>query len=328
MLTIDGSHLEGGGQILRTSLALSSLLGEPFKIVNIRSNRPKPGLRPQHLSAVYALAQITDAELDGARIGSTELTFNPGKITGGDYEFDIGTAGSTTLLMQAILPVLIHSKETFNITVKGGTHVMKSPTYEYFEHAFLDNLRFMGARVQSFLIRPGFYPQGGGEVQLTVKPSNMKSHGFLDDGYDPTGIYVYITSANLPRHVNEREGKFFMKKGIPDVLDHLFSDTPSTGNSITVVAKFNDYVVGVDKLGEVRKPAEKVARDAYNAIMEEITTPGVDANMVDQLLIYLALYGGSMTYHDLTSHAKTNMHVVEQFLDKKFDVTDNLISVV
>ncbi len=325
MLKINGSLLEGGGQILRTSLSLSAITGEPFTIHNIRANRPNKGLRPQHLSAVFALAELTNADLEGARIGSTELTFYPSSVISGDYTFDIGTAGSTTLLAQALLPVLLHSNSKFNITLKGGTHVMKSPTYEYFEHAFLDNLRFMRARVQSFLVKPGFYPQGGGEINLTVKPSNLKPHSYTDDGSDPIGIYVYITSANLPRHVNEREGSYFMKKGISDIYDNLFSDNVSTGNSITAVAKFANYVVGFDVLGQVKKPAEKVAREAYNGILNEINTLGLDVNMVDQLLIYLALYGGNLTYSDLSLHAQTNMKIIEQFLDGSFNVENNLI---
>lgn len=326
MLEIDGSYLEGGGQILRTSLSLSCILKTPFRIKNIRANRPKKGLLNQHLTAVNSLAKICGARVEGNTLGSTELNFEPGEILGGSYEFDIGSAGSVTLLMQSIIPPLLYAKEESKVTITGGTHVMKSPSYEYFERCFLPNIAKFGANVSSELVRPGFYPQGGGKVVLTVKPSTLKRYDFLDYG-KLVGEFAYIVCSNLPSHVSEREERFFKssKKHNFNVTKKNFYDCVSTGNSVTLVSEFERYCVGADGLGQVGKPAEKVARDVLMQYEEELSG-ALDSNMVDQLLIYVALVGGGkLRYNRLSDHAKTNMYVISQFTGRSFHYEEGLI---
>ncbi|MEM0437745.1 MAG: RNA 3'-terminal phosphate cyclase [Candidatus Micrarchaeia archaeon] len=323
MIEIDGSYLEGGGQILRTSLSLSAALEMPFRITNIRLNRPKKGLLSQHLTAVRAVGELCNAETKGAGLGSTELEFIPGKASCGDYSFDIGTAGSATLVMQAVLPVLALTKGNSTVKIKGGTHVMKSPSYEYFEHCFLNNVSKMGVVARSALARPGFYPQGGGEVSLSISPSTLKSHTFIERG-GQVSENAYIISANLPAHVAQREQDFLSRSGRKFAFSSMqFQGNASTGNAITLVCTFNGYSVGSDGLGAVGKPAEKVAADCLRAYISAINSGAVDDYMADQLLVYFALAGGgTLKYSNLTPHTRTNIYTIEQFIGRKFSVND------
>ena len=170
MLVIDGAMGEGGGQILRSALALSLCLNKPFRITNIRANRDKPGLRPQHLVAVQAAAKIADAKVDGATKSSQLLEFIPGSIKPGEYSFDIGTAGSTTLVLQTILPALLTAAQPSTIQLHGGTHNPLAPPFDFFQQAFVPLLNRMGPRIKTHLQRPGFYPVGGGIVAVTIEP--------------------------------------------------------------------------------------------------------------------------------------------------------------
>ncbi|MGB9635412.1 MAG: RNA 3'-terminal phosphate cyclase [Candidatus Micrarchaeia archaeon] len=315
MIEIDGSYLEGGGQILRTSLSMSAILSEPFHIINIRANRPKKGLMPQHLHAVNAIAEICNASVEGNRIGSTELTFIPSSISAGEYSFDIGTAGSVVLLSQTIIPVLAYGDKRSKVYLKGGTDVMKSPTYNYFANVFIRNISNYGLKVSSKLEVPGFYPSGGGKIYVEIDSSKPKKYDFLDRG-SLEGENVYIVLSNLPGHIVDREERYFY-----DISGHSFSvkkeifkDAPSAGNSITLAAHFSNYSVGTDTLGIVGKPAEKVARDVFNQYIAEFNGAGTDTNMTDQLLIYTALSGsGSIKYNNLSAHSKTNIFTISKF---------------
>ncbi|NNF96631.1 MAG: RNA 3'-phosphate cyclase, partial [Halobacteria archaeon] len=170
MLIIDGTQGEGGGQILRTALALSMCLSKPFKIHHIRATRKKPGLQPQHLAAVKAATQISRAEVEGAELNSQTLSFIPGQITGGEYHFSIGTAGSTTLLLQTLLPALILTANPSRLILEGGTHNPFAPPFEFLDQAFLPMMNHMGPRIRANLIRPGYVPAGGGKLDITIEP--------------------------------------------------------------------------------------------------------------------------------------------------------------
>ncbi|MCX8205660.1 MAG: RNA 3'-terminal phosphate cyclase [Candidatus Micrarchaeota archaeon] len=323
MIEIDGSYLEGGGQILRTSLSLSAALSLPFKIRNIRLSRPKKGLLSQHLTAVRAVGAICNAEVSGATLNSTEITFMPGKVSHGNYSFDIGTAGSATLVMQAILPALTLANGSSYIQIRGGTHVMKSPSYEYFEHCFLKNVSRLGIRATSQLIRPGFYPQGGGEVSLSVSHSLPKRYDFIERG-SLVSEEAYIINANLPQHIIRREQDFLSRSGRMFTFSGTqFDACPSTGNAITIIGEFGGYAIGSDGLGALGKPAEKVAGDCLRTYVSALNSGGVDDNMSDQLLVYFALAGGgALKYGTLTAHTRTNINTIEQFIGKKFVINE------
>ncbi len=322
MIEIDGSYLEGGGQILRTSLALSAVLELPFHIKNIRANRPKKGMMPQHLAAVKAVEEITGADVSNISLSCAEFAFKPGNISSGKYFFNIGTAGSATLLSQMIIPVLIFSKSASTVKIKGGTHVIKSPSYEYFNHCFLRNISMMNARVRSEMLAPGFYPKGGGIIKLDIHPSALQRYDFINRG-NARHVKVYIISSNLPSHVNARE-KMHLLKAMPEaeIIDENYNEL-SAGNCITIIEDYDKFSIGVDELGRVGKPAEKVARDALSNFSHERSHNGADNNMVDQLLLYIALAGkGSIKYDKISNHARTNMYVISQFTGNNFEVDD------
>lgn len=324
MIEIDGSYLEGGGQILRTSLSLSAILGKPFQISNIRANRPKKGLMPQHLAGVNAIMEITDANVDGNTIGSTSLTFSPGKINSGNYRFNIGTAGSTTLMCQTILPVLLFGNNPSRIMLTGGTHVIKSPTFEYFSQCLLKNLEKMGIKASACIYNPGFYPQGSGRMSVSISPARPKPYNFIERG-NFVSSFAHIISANLPAHIADREEKQITEEigsGI-QILKSNYPKNPSTGNAVTIIHEYSGYTIASDCLGEVGKPAEKVARDAMQSLENEVFGGGLDHNMVDQVLIYIALAGGgSLRYGSLSAHARTNIYTIERFMGKIFEIDE------
>ena len=199
MLTIDGSFGEGGGQILRTALALSLVTGKPFRIDNIRAGRKNPGLLRQHLTAVNAATEISQAEVTGAGIGSRELTFAPGSVESGDYAFAVGTAGSTTLVLQTVLPALLIADGKSQLILEGGTHNPFAPPFDFLEQAFLPLVNRMGPRVTAELERPGFYPAGGGRMRVTIEPAGeLKKHLDIPSRGEVRGRRAKAVVANLP----------------------------------------------------------------------------------------------------------------------------------
>ncbi|MEM4133610.1 MAG: RNA 3'-terminal phosphate cyclase [Candidatus Micrarchaeia archaeon] len=328
-IIIDGSIGEGGGQILRVALALSCITGIPFNIKNIRVKRPKPGLQPQHLTSVNSLSLITKAEVHGNTIGSTELFFKPNKIIGGYYEFDIGTAGSISLLMQSILPVMLYADRPSKITFKGGTHVSHSPSIDYFENIFLPLIRKMNVNAEILVEEFGWYPKGGGKVILFVKPSNIDSIS-LTEKINLKSINGIISQSNLPEDIMEREEKSIREIFPGIILNKRNKTSSSAGNSITLWAEYENTILGYDVLGEKGLKAEKLALNCAKNLNKLIKSKGcVDDWMGDQLLIYMALASGEskIKVNKITDHMQSCMNIIPLFTRKQFKVDRGIISV-
>ncbi len=322
MIRIDGSFGEGGGQILRTSVALAQVLGEEVEVYNIRANRPKPGLSNQHLTVLKAFSKIFDAEVEGAQLGSTKIVFKPGrKPAGEEFKIDIGTAGSVTLLLQALLPAVVFYD--LRLTLKGGTDVRWSPPIDYFSEVFLRNVRNFGVDAEVELVRRGYYPRGGGIVRVVTHSSELSSANLENRG-DMIGIRGVAHSCNLPHHITEREARASEEALKPYKVDIRLDRArcPSTGTGIVLWAEFEVTSLGASSLGEKGKPAEVVGREAALHLKEEIDSgAGVDVHMSDQLIPYMAItQGGSFTVREVSSHLTTNIWVAEKFVDVKFEV--------
>jgi RNA 3'-terminal phosphate cyclase (ATP) len=325
-MKLDGSYGEGGGQILRTAVALSAVTGKSIEIDNIRRARPKPGLAAQHVKAVESIALICGAKIEGCRLGSTYLSFKPGKIKGGLYEIDIGTAGSISLFLQCLMPAAMYAPETINIKITGGTDVLWSPTIDYLRFVTLSALSQTGYNCDIRLIRRGYYPRGGGCIEAVINPSSLKKKSFDKN----TCILVegLSHSSGLPPHVAERQAasaeKLLREEGYNT---RILRETPdlntghqSTGSGITLWCG----TAGGSALGKPGLRAEKVGGSAAEAILSELKSgAGVDVYLADQLIPYLALAGGgSFTTRMITPHTKTNIWVTEQFLDVKFMIEE------
>ncbi|MDO8553205.1 MAG: RNA 3'-terminal phosphate cyclase, partial [Candidatus Micrarchaeota archaeon] len=221
MIEIDGATGESGGQIIRTAMTLSAITKKPVHIFNIRAGRPNPGLQAQHLTAVKAVRNICRGTLTHAEVGSTELTFEPGEIIGGKYEFNIGTAGAVTLVAQTVLPILLFAKKASEVTIIGGTHVIKSPGYDYFEKVFLKAINKMNVIAKSQIKKIGFYPKGGGEIVLEVEPSTPTAITNWTHE-DKNHVEVIIRLAGLDKSIAVREKKIFVQNDIEHV--HIYEN--------------------------------------------------------------------------------------------------------
>ncbi|NOR59281.1 MAG: RNA 3'-terminal phosphate cyclase [Methanosarcinales archaeon] len=348
MIRIDGSYGEGGGQIIRTAVALSAVTGTEVTISNIRSNRPKPGLKAQHMSAIRTAADMTCARISGLKSGSTELTFSPGDISGGHYNIDIGTAGSITLLLQCLIPVASAAQEPVSLDITGGTDVAWSPPIDYMAHVLLPVLASMGLECNIRLQRRGYYPRGGGRVTAIIHPSALqgveldkeeetdtkkgetetemememgKDKG-KEEGNEPCTVSGISHSSNLPPHVMQRQADAataaLEKAGYSSSIDTWAANSPSTGSGITLWCGYS----GGSALGKRGLPAEKVGKAAAGEIITELGSwAAVDVHLADQLIPYMGLAGvGSFTVREVSGHTRTNIWVVEQFLGVKFRV--------
>jgi len=323
MLVIDGSRGEGGGQVLRSALALSLCLGLPFKIINIRIRRPRPGLQPQHLAAVNAAAAISHARLQGAELHSTELHFAPRQVESGNYKFDIGTAGSTSLVIQTILPALTLSSHPSTLTLTGGTHNPMAPTYEYLHYAFLPLLRRMGPGIQSRLIRPGFYPRGGGQVRVDVQPVARLDPLQLPQRGQIIHQYARILSSRLPQHIADREWQVIRQQlHYQDDQRELVcaDDALSPGNAVSLIVEARNLTTVFSALGKPGLPAEQVAQAAVTDLENYLASQvPVDPHLADQLLLPIALAGeGSFQTILPTAHTRTNMEIIAMFTGTHF----------
>jgi RNA 3'-terminal phosphate cyclase (ATP) len=323
MITIDGSHGEGGGQIIRTSLALSLITGKPFRIYNVRARREKPGLQRQHLTAVRAAATIGGAQVEGAGLGATAFTFHPGAVTPGDYEFPIGTAGSATLVLQTILPPLMIASAPSTLVFEGGTHNVHAPPYEFIVKTFLPLVNRMGARVTTELMRYGFYPPGGGRFHARVEPAGkLRPLDLLTRG-EIRARRARALVVKLPPAIGERElGVVSEQLGWGESAgDELRVETSqnaiSPGNVLTLEIESEHLTEVFTGIGERGVRAETVAgRAAVEARAYLDTGAPVGEHLADQLLIPCALAGGgSYTTGQPSLHTTTNIEVIKMFLD-------------
>ncbi|MEJ5330300.1 MAG: RNA 3'-terminal phosphate cyclase [Desulfobaccales bacterium] len=328
MLYLDGSYGEGGGQIVRTSLSLAALVGEAVRIENIRAGRPKPGLKAQHLTAVKALARISGAEVKGAELNSLELTFIPGRVQAGHYVFDVaetmGSAGSVSLVAQAILPALLFAPGKSTVIIKGGTHVPWSPPVHYLLHVFLPLLARLGAQVRLSLERWGFYPRGGGQVRLEVTPVTSLAPVELLTPATRGELQALSAAGRLPEHVRRRQAARLRERlgaGLP--VAEAEADSLDPGSLVFLWGPG----AGFSALGARGKPAEQVADEAVDAFLHyEARQAALDRHGADQLVLYLAQARGPsrFTTEAVTSHLLTNIWVIEQFLGPRFTVTGSL----
>jgi RNA 3'-phosphate cyclase len=325
-IVIDGSFGEGGGQIIRTAVGLSGATGQPIEVHNIRAGRPKPGLSYQHLSAIKAVKELTNARVEGLEIGSGRLSIFPGEVKPGSYSIDIGTAGSVSLVLQTFLIPAIQSKEEVEVEISGGTDVPFSPPIDYIKKVFLRILAKMGVNAELELIRRGHYPKGGGKVRLKVNPSTLTGI-CIDKRGEFKGISGISHCTSLPGHIADRQ----RDAAYQSIRERFSRDAMVTaevssalgeGTAIVLWAEFEQTVIGASALGKRGKKAEKVGGEAAAKLLAELKTPAtVDAHLGDQLIPYVALSAGRSSYIcRQTSHTKTNLYTTEKILGKKFKI--------
>ena len=337
-LEIDGAYGEGGGQILRSALALSAILGQPIKINNIRAGRRNPGLAPQHLTGVNAVADITEAEVKGAEIGSQELSFVPKTLKAGNYIFDVAanqpSAGAISLVFQAIALPLAFADATSTVTLKGGTHVSWSPPVHYIQEIFLPQAASFGFQANISLKKWGWYPRGGGEAFAEINPMERDEDGkpvlhgaqLLERGeiLEIRGVSAF---SNLPQHIAQRQQRQVTRRlrDLPAKTTLELVNAPATGQGTLVFlqAIFENTSAGFSSLGERGKRAEKVADEACQELKEFLSTnTAIDYHLADQLIPLMALAEGRSAFRTskITAHLTTNIWVAEQFLPVKFQV--------
>ena len=342
MIELDGSYEEGGGQIVRTALGLSAYTGKSFKVTNIRQGRKEPGLKKQHLEAVNALKTLCDAKVYGNEVGSKEITFEPGKYKGGKLEIDIETAGSITLLLQSLIVPMIFSKKT-SLTIKGGTDVNWSMPVDYFKHVFLPHLNKY-ADLDFKIIKRGYYPKGNGLVNFSVNPKNNNQQIILTEQGKLLRIKGIVNASlslqkrNVAERIAETAKMILNKYNCPIDIDVQYSDTLSDGTGITIwslhsnsdeLDMSNPVILGADKLGELHISAEDVARDCIRKLTEEIKSGvAADKHLTDNLIPILGIVGGKIKTSEITKHTLANVYVTEKFLDVKFIVNKNEISLI
>jgi RNA 3'-terminal phosphate cyclase (ATP) len=325
-IELDGSFGEGGGQILRTSLAMSLLTGKPFRLHNIRARRPKPGLQPQHLMCVRAAATIGKAQIIGASQGSSELSFDPGTVTAGNYHFAIGTAGATGLVLQTLcLPLALGAREPSEITISGGTHVKAAPCYHFLDTTWRAFLEFFGLRLKLTMVRPGFYPRGGGAIRAGIQPC-PRLHSFR---LGPTAPLHTVTGfsavAGLPEEIAERQAHRAEKRLRAEARElkvkiavDTWSGSPGTVLALTLPTQPVPTLFFA--LGERGKKAERVADEVVDQVIAFLATesPAVDLHSADQIVLPLALAEGRSEFPvaEITQHLLTNVAVIGRFVDR------------
>jgi RNA 3'-terminal phosphate cyclase (ATP) len=354
MIEIDGSQGEGGGQILRTSLALSMITGTPFRLTNIRARRKTSGLQRQHLMCVVTAADICGATLLGAKQGSGTLTFEPGSIESGayrvdigpprhwvssakqisfdprTYHVDIGTAGSTTLVLQTVLPALLMREEPSSLTIEGGTHNDHAPPFDFLEKAFVPLINRMGSDVSIELQRYGFYPKGGGKIVAKVGAAapgstlgrlELKERGDVRQ-ISVRGIVSRLNPGIAEREVNRVARELQLSKANCEVIDEKRSDGP--GNVVLIEVRTDRVTEVFTGFGAFRIPAEKVAQGAADEAKEYLDAEvPVGPHLADQLLLPMALgEGGEFLTQPVTEHTRTNADVIRMFLDVPIRFTE------
>ncbi|NWG04824.1 MAG: RNA 3'-phosphate cyclase [Syntrophaceae bacterium] len=328
LVELDGSYGEGGGQILRTALSLSAILRNPFTISHLRSKRKNPGLQAQHLEAVKAMAQMTNAQTEGVEFGSQRVSFFPQKILPGNYQFEVKTAGSTLLLFQAMFLPLLMAKSLSHITLIGGTHVPWSPPFHYFSEVLLPHLELMGISIEPDIKKWGFYPRGGGKIQFRIHPIDALKPIHLTERGACKRIRGLSVISHLPKHVAERQRDQAMKRIRKELKMeseiHLLYDVPSNGpgSFLFLLAEYEKTVAGFSSLGQKGKPAEKVSDETVDALKEYMEGEGcIDPHLADQLVLFMAFAKGnsSLTTTRMTQHLLTNLWVINHFMPVRIE---------
>ncbi|MFP3895847.1 MAG: RNA 3'-terminal phosphate cyclase [Anaerolineales bacterium] len=336
---IDGSYDEGGGQILRTALALSALTGRPLHIENVRSGRRNPGLRPQHLAAVRAMGVLCDADVEGDGLGSKTVDFCPQcSVEGGQYTFDISelagqsSAGSVTLLLQALFVPLAFSRQDSELVLVGGTHVRWSPPYHYLAHVYRPFVKDLGFGLDLKLPTWGWYPRGGGKIVARIEGLGSEPEGLSLQSVEARGKLLRVSgisaASNLPRHIVERQREqalaYFRSRHIKPEIELVDAPSPGKGTVLFVLAQYEHVNAGFTGYGRMRYPAEDVADDATDAFEAHRTRKGaLDPYLADQVLLPLTLVPGDSSYTTsrVTGHLLTMAWLVEHFLDRRVTVT-------
>ena len=336
MIRIDGSMLEGGGAILRNSIAFSALYNKPVEIYNIRAKRSKPGLRSQHANVIDAIGQIANAKMEGVTVGSTTIRFYPGELQGGEFEIDIGTAGSISLLLQAILPVAIRSPEKITLLIQGGTDVNWSPPIDYIRYVFLPMLKKLGIETTLCVGRRGHYPKGGGRVSCDIEPvTRLKPIDFkFNEPFKTECICGRAHAVRLPCHIADRMVdsaiEYLTKNGFEvgaierECPEEKYDIHLGPGTGITLWS-CNNYgtILAGDALGEKGLPAEEVGKFAASNLLEQIVTKRpIDYHLTDQLILWMSIsdFPSVIDTTKITLHTLTNIEIAKIFSNAQFTV--------
>ena len=331
MIRIDGSFGEGGGQIVRTALALSCITGKSFEIYNIRKGRKKPGLRPQHLTGVRAAKAISRACGSGDQLDSTKLSFSPGKVRGGEYRFNVsairGSAGAVSLVIQSILPPLALAKEGSTVMIEGGTHVEWSPTFHYLRDVLFPLLSKVGIKTSLEIDRWGWYPGGGGSVCLQIQPAKRLSPIDITERGKLANITALSAVSNLPIYIAERQRdralRLLQEKGLDAEIEIVEAPSPGKGTLFFMLSEFDNIRAGFSALGAIGKRAEQVAEEASRKLLDFLDAEGaLDPHLADQIIPYLALAKepSTITTSKITRHLLTNIWVTGKFLPVAFEI--------
>lgn len=325
LIEIDGSQGEGGGQVLRTALALSLATGQPFRMERIRARRARPGLMRQHLTCVRAAKTIGGARTRGDELGGTELSFAPSRLTPGDYRFAIGTAGSMPLVLQAVLPALLVAGGPSRLELEGGTHNHAAPPWDFLAHALVPALARMGPSVVPTLQRCGFYPAGGGKLAVEVRPSGALAPIEMLERGVVRRVHALVRIANLPSHIAVTERDVLVERLALAAGDARIEecDAHGPGNAAMVFVESDSGTEVFTGFGQVGLPAARLAQELADGVRAFLDADvPVGRHLADQLLVPLALAGGGrFRTSEVTSHTRTAADVVKRFLKTRITFT-------
>jgi len=318
-LKINGGYGEGGGQIIRSAIALSCITKQPIHLENIRKNRKVPGLRPQHLTAIKILQKVANARVIGAEIGSTELKFTPGNIENLELVEDVGTAGSISLILQVLIPVVAISQKKLNLTIKGGTDVLWSPSIDYTQHVLRDAFSRMGIEFSLELSKRGYYPKGGGEINLQVYPSHVKSISFLERKTNAVKLICTFSKLSIEKIENliEEIKKKLTKENFIVETEIKNQETIDSGASLLIYSIDEHSIIGVDALFDKKTQRFDLNFDKF------VKNPlGVDENLADMLVVPASLGQKKTTFQvrEITKHLETNLFVTSKITGCKYGI--------
>lgn len=327
MITIDGSEGEGGGQVLRYACALSLLTGEPFTIENIRGGREKPGLMRQHVTAIEAACVIGNAECSGLAVRSTSVSFRPGAVTPGNYHFAVGTAGSTGLVLQTVMVPLMLANAPSRLVIEGGTHALAAPPFDFIERTLLPVINRMGPTITAKLVRHGFFPRGGGRIEIDIEPAPLRAITCVERGAAGP-VQATAIVAGIPFDVADRELKAAQKVLVEwpaeAFVTRQLSADQGPGNALLLEASFGHVTELMSAFGKLGVPAERLAKTAAKRMAGYLVS-GAFAGpyLQDQLLLPMALArGGAFTTVKISEHTRTAASLIERFVGTSFKILE------